>query len=165
MFTELLTRLESDMEERNSVVLVDSTDNEICKNRDCNAGDLADLTDDVEFPQDVTFEALQVLLHEKRIVLIDVRNPDELENDGTIPGSVNVPLPEIPEAFEMEPEAFKEKYKFDLPAKDRKDLVLTCRSGRRILVAESKMKPLGYTHLRLYRGSFKDWQANGGEIL
>ena len=39
------------------------------------------------------------------------------------------------------------------------------RSGRRILVADSRLQNLGYNYLRLYYGSFRDWKNNGGKII
>ena len=62
-----------------------------------------------------------------RILLIDVRNATELQKPGKIPGSVHIPLYEIPEAFLLSDEAFKEKYGFNKPLKQDKNVVLTCR--------------------------------------
>ncbi len=80
------------------------------------------------------------------------------------------------------------RYGFDRPSAERKDVVLTCRSGRRIRVADrilkryicylrgeeeeslqsmdiSPARRLGYGNLRLYSGSFKDWVRRGGETF
>jgi len=114
--------------------------------------------------EDISFSALELLLEQKRITLIDVRNTTELETDGEIPGSMHVPLHEIPEAFQLSPDQFLEKYKFALPQLTAKNIVLTCRSGRRVLIAQERMKLLGYNHLRLYRGSFNDWVKKGGQV-
>ena len=61
------------------------------------------------------------------VMLIDVRNPSELSNDGKIPGSFNIPLPDIEEAFKLTPENFLDKYEFNIPDKDVKNVVLSCR--------------------------------------
>ena len=61
------------------------------------------------------------------MILIDVRNPSELSDDGKIPGSFNIPLRDIEEAFKLTPENFFEKYEFELPDKDVKNVVLSCR--------------------------------------
>ena len=37
------------------------------------------------------FESVKAGLADKSLVLIDVRNPDELEKHGKIPGSINIP--------------------------------------------------------------------------
>ena len=75
----------------------------------------------------VSFQELTALLSEGTAVLVDVRNPNELKDDGKIPGSFNVALPELSEAFQMASAEFKEKYGFNLPSKDTENLILTCR--------------------------------------
>ena len=116
------------------------------------------------WPEDVSFQALSVLLDRKEVVLIDVRRPEELHTDGQIPGSVNLPLKDIPEALDLEEEEFLSKYKFSLPDLEAKNIVLTCRSGKRILVAQARMKKRGFNHVRLFRGSINGWKENGGEV-
>ena len=98
----------------------------------------------IVFPKDVSFKALVKLLNEKkfvsfyfsifsfeniffRVVLIDVRNATELINPGKIPGSVHIPLYEISQAFQMPRELFQEKFSFEKPNKEDKNVVLTCR--------------------------------------
>eukprot|EP00092_Neocalanus_flemingeri_P028068 GFUD01030473.1.p1 GENE.GFUD01030473.1~~GFUD01030473.1.p1 ORF type:complete len:233 (+),score=69.59 GFUD01030473.1:70-768(+) len=155
--------------ELDSVIFVvddEAVAEEVCsENVLCYRGSFEPFEDLVTFPQVVDFNSLSMLLQENRIILLDVRNSTELVNPGKIPGSVNVPLHEIPEAFLLGPEQFLEKYKFQLPAKDARNVVLTCRSGRRVKVAIKRLEPLGFTRLRNYEGSFKDWVANGGEVV
>ena len=68
-----------------------------------------------------------------RIVLLDVRNASELINPGKIPGSVHIPLYEISEAFQMPRELFQEKFSFEKPNQEDKNVVLTCRFHSDIL--------------------------------
>ena len=75
----------------------------------------------------VEFEQLTALLQDGSIVLVDVRNESELREDGKIPGSHNIALPELTAAFQLTPEDFKQKYGFDQPSKDNENLILTCR--------------------------------------
>ena len=75
----------------------------------------------------VTFDQLTAKLGDGSALLVDVRNPNELQEDGKIPGSFNVALPELTAAFQMGSTEFKEKYGFDLPNKENKNLILTCR--------------------------------------
>jgi len=97
-------------------------------------------------------------------VLLDVRNESELADDGRIPGSVNIPLPELSAAFQMSPEMFSEKYSFSLPDKDSESLILTCRSGKRAFMAKGQLEELGFKNVKVYEGSFLDWKAKGGDI-
>ena len=64
---------------------------------------------------------------EKKTILVDVRNADELVKDGKIVGSYNVPLPEISSAFQLDKKKFKLKYGFDLVEKDTENLILSCK--------------------------------------
>ena len=75
----------------------------------------------------VDYEQLTALLKDGSIVLVDVRNDSELKEDGKIPGSQNIALPELSAAFQLSPEEFKQKYGFDQPSKENENLVLTCR--------------------------------------
>jgi len=150
------------------VFLIDQpqVEEEICSEEvSCYTGSLRPFKDLLRFPEDVNFSALMELLDRKEVVLVDVRRPEELLTDGEIPGSVNVPLQEIPAAFQLSTQDFKAKYGFNLPVKEATNVVLTCRSGRRILVAQERLKALGYSSLRLYRGSINDWKANGGPLV
>ena len=76
----------------------------------------------------VEFDKLSSAMKVASTVLLDVSNVSELAEDGRIPGSVNIPLPEISAAFQMSAEMFREKYSFSLPDKESETLILTCRS-------------------------------------
>merc|ERR1719369_1856651 len=131
----------------------------------CYQGDLAPFQEMLTFPQEVTFQSLSILLKDNRITLLDVRNSSELVNPGKIPGSVNIPLHEIPGAFLLDPEMFLEKYNFPVPDTGDSNVVITCRSGRRARVAIKRLEPLGFTRLRIYPGSFIDWVERGGVVV
>ena len=81
---------------------------------------------------DVDYDQLIELMkndqpEEKKTILVDVRNGDELVKDGKIVGSYNVPLPEISSAFQLDKKKFKLKYGFDLVEKDTENLILSCK--------------------------------------
>ncbi len=100
------------------------------------------------------------------MLLIDVRNRTELNEVGQIPGSVCLPLHEVDAAFgDLDEAEFEQRYGFSRPAPSRKDVVLTCRSGRRVRVADAILKRKGYHNLRIYSGSYKDWVRNGGDTF
>ena len=61
-----------------------------------------------------------------RIVLIDVRTPKEVSEEGKIPGSHNVPVAEVEEAFKLPADQFEKKYGFPLPDKEEKNIVTHC---------------------------------------
>ena len=81
---------------------------------------------------DVDYDQLIELMkndqpEEKKTILVDVRNADELVKDAKIVGSYNVPLPEISSAFQLDKKKFKLKYGFDLVEKDTENLILSCK--------------------------------------
>ena len=119
----------------------------------------------IEFPRFIKFNALQKSLERDSILLIDVRNRTELNQVGQIPGSVCLPLHEVDLGFELGNTEFLERYGFLRPDSKTRNVVLTCRSGRRVLVADRILKSKGYQNLRIYSGSFKDWLKNNGTVI
>ncbi|KHJ40103.1 hypothetical protein D918_09862 [Trichuris suis] len=63
----------------------------------------------------VSYEELKALIEARDVLLIDVRDPEEIESQGRIIGAVNVPLGQLPEAFEMTEDNFFKKYNFEKP--------------------------------------------------
>ncbi|XP_077515207.1 rhodanese domain-containing protein CG4456-like isoform X1 [Amblyomma americanum] len=117
-----------------------------------------------KFPE-LTFQQVKAVLKDKnRGVVVDVREPKELREDGSIPGSINVPLGDVQTAFEMDPGAFKSHYHADKPD-PAKDIIFSCRSGRRALMAAEKLQELGtYHNIKVYPGSFQNWVLQGGDF-
>ncbi|KAI9562833.1 hypothetical protein GHT06_010288 [Daphnia sinensis] len=68
----------------------------------------------------INFEEICAGLENKSFIYMDVHNQSELQSDGKIVGSVNVPLPEIMEAFASSDADFKNKYGFDKPDKSKR---------------------------------------------
>nr|CAH8867940.1 unnamed protein product [Trichobilharzia regenti] len=95
----------------------------------------------------ITVGKLKEMMKNGDLKLIDVREPDELIEAGRIPNAVNIPLGEIEEAFQMDKEAFREKYKFEKPDKWEKNLVFSCRSGIRSMRALKMVQDMGYENL------------------
>merc|ERR1712126_632678 len=112
----------------------------------------------------VDFQQLNILLNDGSKVLIDVRNEIEVKEDGKIPGSFILPLPDVTEAFQLEASVFHKKYGVSLPDKLSDGLILTCRSGRRSLIAKGQLEELGFNNIKVYQGSFLDWKAKGGHV-
>ncbi len=81
------------------------------------------------------------------IVLIDVREPEELKNDGYIAGAVNIPLNTLQANLNKIP-------------KD-KEVVVYCRSGHRSANAMNQLKQLGYTNVKSMAGGINNWKAGG----
>jgi len=103
----------------------------------------------------ISIEKVKDLIDSKGdYVLIDVREPDELDN-GALPTSHNIPLNEIPDAFEMDATEFKAKYGFAKPTK-KDNLIFYCRSGGRSENATAHAESKGY-NAKNFQGSIWQW--------
>ena len=90
-------------------------------------------------------KAYNLLQKEKdRVVLLDVRTPEEVNSDGKIPDSILIPLDELPN-------------KIDLLPKDKK-IIVYCRSGIRSVSASRLLSSLGYDVYNL-SGGLKNWKS------
>ncbi|KAG7475031.1 hypothetical protein JOB18_022193 [Solea senegalensis] len=111
----------------------------------------------------VTYKQLRQLLTAQNAVVIDVREPWELRDFGSIPGTVNVPLAQVNTALQLSPAEFKEKYGGEMP--ERTDtVVFTCLAGIRSKNALIAAVSLGYTDVQDYSGGWKDWEKNEKEM-
>jgi len=64
------------------------------------------------------------------VIIIDVREPDELVNEGVIPGATNIPMGQVESALRMSPAEFEATY--GRPQPQREDpIIFICRVGRR----------------------------------
>jgi len=99
-----------------------------------------------------------------KFLLLDVRRAEELEEDGMIPGSVNLPHSDIPQALALTSDEFLCKFGFVKPTPTDRQIIVTCRSGRRVGLAHAMLLERGFNQLTLYRGSLIDWKSNGGPI-
>ncbi|CAI2737426.1 unnamed protein product [Dicrocoelium dendriticum] len=105
----------------------------------------------------IDIRKLKEMMNSKDIILIDVREPTELEETGEIPGAVNIPLGDIEDAFLMEPDAFESQYGIPKPKTGAKNIVFTCRSGARSLRAVRIVNEMGYKGALNFKGGFLEW--------
>lgn len=80
--------------------------------------------------------------------VIDVRTPGEFAGRH-IPGSYNVPLPDLPE------------HRHELASADGWPVVLVCESGRRAGLAEEQLAAHGLTRVHVLDGGVQAWEAQG----
>ncbi|BFF98067.1 rhodanese domain-containing protein [Drosophila madeirensis] len=108
-----------------------------------------------------TYERVKDVPNHPDTYLIDVREKEELRQTGSIPASLNIPLPELDKALRLDSKEFKSSYGRDKPAKDSK-IIFSCRSGKRVLEAEKIAKAQGYSNVVIYKGSWLEWAEKEG---
>ncbi len=91
---------------------------------------------------------LNTELTEKPPFLVDVRELSEVEKDGYIKGSINLPIRELLKNLDK------------LPGLDE-PIVVLCASGHRGGLAMGALKALGYTNVRNVGGGLNAWKKAG----
>ena len=96
--------------------------------------------------EDLTVEQVKAGLEDGSILLVDVREPNELAAE-RIPGAIDFPL------STFDPAA--------LPDPEGKRLVFTCRSGRRSLTASKAAQAAGLQYDAHMAGGILAWKEAG----
>ncbi|KAM3174832.1 hypothetical protein ACTXT7_009716 [Hymenolepis weldensis] len=113
----------------------------------------------VKFNPHINVKTLKTIQAEPRgVQLFDVRNPNELVEDGKFPGAVNIPLDDIEKAFTMVDADFQAKYGVPKPKPNDDNLVFSCKLGKRGLIACEKVQKLGYEKPLNLEGGFMEWK-------
>lgn len=106
----------------------------------------------------VTYEEVKKLTKQSPQFLIDVREPEELQECGKIDVSINIPLGQVEHELGSAVNncTFKAKYGRDKPDMDN-EIIFHCRSGKRSQKAAELARTLGYKNTKNYLGSFIEW--------
>jgi len=102
----------------------------------------AELADLVRPAPQVTVEELDRLLADDAVILVDIRNPGEVEL-GSIPGAIHIPLAQL-------------RVRLDLVPTDR-PIVVHCAGGWRSSVAASLMRAQGFDNVSDLAGGYNAW--------
>ena len=114
-------------------------------NVDRGSGFPGELSDLVQTAPRVTPAELDRLLAEDAVILVDIRNPGEVEQ-GRIPGSINIPLAQLRNRLDMLPS--------DRP------IVVHCAGGWRSSVAASLLRAQGFENVSDLEGGYNAWQES-----
>ncbi|XP_013200326.2 uncharacterized protein LOC106142922 isoform X1 [Amyelois transitella] len=107
----------------------------------------------------LSYEDMLKVINRPEKLIIDVRNPDEVNNTGKIPSSINIPLSSMQDVLTtMSNDEFQRQYKRRKPSASD-ELIFYCQSGRRSSEALDKALKLGYTKSKTYLGSWNDWSS------
>ncbi len=89
-------------------------------------------------------DKLNEMLVENPPFIVDVREASELESNGFIAGSINIPIRDLLKNLDK------------LPAKDQK-IIITCASGHRGSLGMMALRLLGYTDVVNLNGGLNGW--------
>ncbi|KAL2428316.1 hypothetical protein ABEF91_008154 [Exophiala dermatitidis] len=118
-------------------------------------------------PKLYTFEEIKSITSQAdpNRILIDVREPHELKQTGKIPGSRNLPVQSAADAFFLPAEEFEERFGFEKPDANNKEVIFYCKAGVRSRAAAQLAQRAGWGgKIAEFPGSWIEWEKNGGEI-
>lgn len=105
--------------------------------------------------ENLTPEQVSHELSNDNVVLIDIRESEELQQTGKIPQSVHAPRGML--EFYADPSMPYHKPEFD----KSKRIILHCASGGRSALAAVTLKELGYENVAHMDGGIKAWKDAG----
>ena len=100
-------------------------------------------------------DQVQAEAGEEDVVLVDIREPEELATTGVIPGAIAAPRGML--EFYADASTPYHRPEFDTD----KRVILYCASGGRSALAASALKQLGFDRVAHLDGGIKAWQAAG----
>jgi rhodanese-related sulfurtransferase len=105
-------------------------------------------------PQD----AQKKMQADSNVVVVDVREAEDLAATGVIPGAVNIPLGMLPLRADTElPENLR-----DPRLQDRSTPVITtCGGGGQAALAAKTLKDMGFTNVSMIDGGTRGWKEAG----
>src|SRR3989344_1187689 len=89
------------------------------------------------------------------VVLVDVRESEELKESGRIAGSTHVPIGML--AFFADPSSPQHKSELD----KNKRIILQCASGTRSALGVARLKQMGYNNIAHLEGGLNAWKDAG----
>lgn len=98
-------------------------------------------------------------LSKGNVTLIDIRESEELIQNGRIAGSVHAPRGML--EFYADPSLPYHKAEFD---KDKR-IILHCAAGMRSALATATLKQMGYNNIAHMDGGFKAWKNSGKPVI
>ncbi|XP_023311468.1 heat shock protein 67B2-like isoform X2 [Anoplophora glabripennis] len=106
-----------------------------------------------------TYEEIREIGREKskKVLLIDVREPEELLETGVLPSSINIPLGNLESVLrDMSNEEFLKKYGREKP-NEHFPLIFSCKLGKRSATACEICQRLGFKNIKNYAGGWTGW--------
>ncbi len=105
--------------------------------------------------ENLTPAQVKAEIEKGNVTIIDIREPDEVKQNGAIPGAINAPRGML----EFYADASLPYYKPEFKKENR--IILQCASGGRSALAVVTLKQMGYTDVAHLDGGLKAWKEAG----
>ncbi|XP_047362692.1 rhodanese domain-containing protein CG4456-like [Vespa velutina] len=97
---------------------------------------------------------------DENVLIIDVREPSEIDETGKLPGSIHIPMGDVTSTLtNLSEEDFVKKFNRSKPHNDTK-IILSCRSGKRSGMVQEELQKMGYESVYNYMGGWLNWESN-----
>lgn len=127
-----------------------------------DAASEADIASDIK-PYDFSSISELVANPDPSVMIIDVREPGELQQSGRVPGAQNLPINSSADGLFLPAEEFEDRFGFEKPTADT-EVVFYCKAGVRSRAAARVARMAGWQKVGEYPGSWLDWEKNGGQV-
>ncbi|CAL7940733.1 unnamed protein product [Xylocopa violacea] len=118
------------------------------------------MSEDDKKSLNVDYNELLKAQNDSSVLIIDVREKEEIDETGKLPGSIHIPMGDVANTLlSLSDKDFKEKFNREKPLKDTK-IILSCRSGKRSGMVQEEILKLGYENAYNYVGGWLDWESN-----
>lgn len=104
-------------------------------------------------------EAARLWKQQRQVLLVDLREPGELANSGTIEGALHVPRGLL--EFQADPQSPTHRPEFG----DAERLVLYCGSGGRSALAAKTLQDMGFDNVAHVAGGFPALRSAGAKVV
>lgn len=109
--------------------------------------------------QNLTVDETATELESGDVLLVDIREPGEREQTGSIPGAVEAPRGML--EFWADPTSPYHREEFQ---PDRR-VILQCASGGRSALAAAMLQEMGYTNVAHLDGGMNAWKEQGRPVI
>ena len=107
-----------------------------------------------------TVDEARAMQGDDHVVLVDIRDPRELERDGKVPGALHAPRGML--EFWVDPDS---PYFKPIFGDESKHFVLFCGGGWRSALSAAALQDMGMTNVSHIAGGFTAWKESGAEVV
>ena len=105
-------------------------------------------------------DEVRARLHDPKVQIVDIRDPRELEREGTVPGALLAPRGML--EFWVDPDSPYFKPVF---ADEGKEFILFCGAGWRSALATRTLQDMGMTNVAHIDGGFSAWKKAAAPMV